>query len=189
MGNRTIAMLEAKAFDIKKAKHLGTDMSVLVSLMDMTILDACSFMDEYNGHFGVTTEEEYLQKILEIKKICKPLVNQINKWKDLRLIRNSFVAHNLRTKDNKMIFRTQINFKAPRGPYEIELLNDIIQLISHIIEKEFQVEYDYARNNFELDISEFKGFSKDDCWQIMDSLIEKVNQGLKKLNKPYLINL
>jgi hypothetical protein len=190
MANRTLAMLKAEAYDINKAKSLGQDMAVLTSLMNMNIIDACSYLDEYHKHFGVTTEFEYKTKISEIKTVCKPLVSQINQWKDLRLVRNSFVAHNLRTKDNTMIFRTQLNYNAPRGPYEIELLNDIIQLISHIIiEKEFQTEMEYAKNNFKLNIPTFKGFSKNNCWTIMDSLIERTNQNLKKHNKQYFINL
>lgn len=189
MGNRTIAMLKAEGYDLKEAKKLGPDMAVITSLMDMIIIDACSFIDEYNNFFGVTTEVEYKRKILEIKAICKPLISQINKWKDLRLIRNSFVAHNLRTKNNTMIFRTPLNYLAPRGPYEIELLNDIIQLISYIIEKEFQSEIEFAKANLKLDITEFQGFSKDDCWLIMDNLAEKVNQNLRKFKKPYTIKI
>jgi hypothetical protein len=190
MGNRTIAMLKAETYDINKAKFLGPDMAVLTSLMDMIIIDACSFMDEYNKYFGVTTEEKFKHKILEIKAICKPLVGQINQWKDLRTIRNSLVAHNLRTKNNTMIFRIPLEYNAPRGPHEIELLNNIIQLMCHIIlDNEFQTELDYAKRNFKLNIPTFQGFSKNNCWEIMDSLIEKTNQNLTKYNKPYSVNL
>lgn len=189
MCNRTIVMLKGEAYDITKAKNLGPDMAVLTSLMDMVILDACSFLDEYHNHFGVTTEKEYKQKVLEIKRICEPLIGQINKWKDLRLIRNSFVAHNLRTKDNIIVFRTKLEYNYPRGPYEIELLNNLIQLIALIIEKEFCSELDFARDNFNLSIPEYSGFTKDNCWKIIDSLIEKINQNLKKNNRSYTINL
>jgi len=188
MGNMTTAMLKAEAYDPKKINHLGPDMAVLNSLMEMIILDACSFMDEYNKYLGVITEESYKQKIVNIKTICKPLVTQINKWSDLRLIRNSLIAHN-RKKDKALILSTQMDYKAPRGPYEVELLNNIIQVISHIIKKEFQYEIDYAKKNFELNIPKFKSFSKDDCWREMDSLVKKTNQNLKKFNKSYLINL
>ena len=47
LANRTIAILKAEAYDSKKANSPGPDMSVLNALMDMIIIDACSFLDEY----------------------------------------------------------------------------------------------------------------------------------------------
>ena len=47
LANRTIAILKAEAYDSKKANSLGPDMSVLNALMDMIIIDTCSFLDEY----------------------------------------------------------------------------------------------------------------------------------------------
>jgi hypothetical protein len=187
MGNRTIAMLKAESYDSKKAKQLGPDMAVVTALMDMIILDSCSFLDEYNKGFGVTTEETYIKKILEIKSICRPIVLQINKWKDLRIVRNSFVAHNLRTKNNVMVFRTLVNYNAPRGIFEVELLNHCIQLINKIIQIEFKDEIEYAKQNFKLNISPFDGFTKDDCWQVVDNLVIRINQNLEQSNRSYII--
>jgi hypothetical protein len=73
-----------------KTNQLGPDQAVVNSLMDMIIINSVSFIDEYNKHFGITTEIEYKERIIQIKKLCKPIFKQISKWKDLRTIRNSF---------------------------------------------------------------------------------------------------
>jgi len=189
IGNRTIAMLKAESYDSKKANSLGPDMSILNSLMDMNIIDSCSFLDEYEKYFGVNTEEKYKNKILEVKAICKPIIKQIKKWKDLRLVRNSFLVHNLRTRDNKMIFRREINFDAPRGIFEVELLSNLILLLFEVIEKEFKVELEYVKKNFKVNISPFKGFTKDDCWKILDKVTTELNNNLKIYNRKYQINI
>jgi hypothetical protein len=189
MGYRTIAILKAISFDSKKIIKLGPNQSVLNSLINMNIIDSCSYIDEYEKYFGNHTEEIYLTKILEIKRICKPLISQIKKWKDLKSFRSSFIVHNLRTKDNEMVFRKEVNYNVPRGIYEIELLNHCIQLMSYIIEKEFKSEIENAKANFKLRISPPKGFKKSDCWRIIDELILITNQNLKKENKDYLIKV
>jgi hypothetical protein len=127
--------------------------------------------------------------IHEIKKICKPIISQIKKWKDLQTLRSSFIAHNLRTKDKQMVFRNEINFDAPRGVFEVELLNNCIHLIMRIIDREFKSELEYIRANFKIRISTPKEFTKDDCWNIVDELIIKINQNLKNLNREYKINI
>lgn len=65
IGFKTVAMVKAEVFDAKKINKLGTDISVLNSLMDMIIIESCSFIDEYEQHFGVTTEEKFKNQILK----------------------------------------------------------------------------------------------------------------------------
>lgn len=189
MGNRTIAMSKAETYDSKKTNQLGPDMSVLNSLMDMIIIDSCSFLDEYEKYFGVKTEVAYKSRILEIKTVCKPIIKQIKKWKDLRLVRNSFLAHNLRTIDHKLIFRGEINFNAPRGFYQVELLNHLIQLLYEVIKKEFKEELKFAKTNFKLNISPYQGFTKAECWKIVDAMLIEINKNLIQNNRKYQIKI
>jgi hypothetical protein len=63
MGYRTLAILKANSYDPEKIDGLGPDLSVLTSLIDMNIIDSCSFIDEYEQNFGVFTEVVYKSKI------------------------------------------------------------------------------------------------------------------------------
>lgn len=189
IGYKTLAMVKAEVFDPKKINQLGTDMAVLNSLMEMIIIESCSFVDEYEQHFGVTTEEKYKNQIVEIKQICKPIINKIKGWKDLRLIRNSFLAHNLRTKDRKMIFRNEISYNAPRNVYEVELLNHLIQIIFKIIYIEFREELEFAKTNFKLKTDSYIGLERNTCFQTIDNIILDVNEKLRDIGRKYSINL
>ena len=187
LGNSTIALLKGEAYNSEKSFRLGPDQAVVNCLMDMIIINSCSFIDEYDKHFGVTTEEIFEERILSIKKVCKPVFKQINRWKDLRTIRNSFLAHNLRFKDRTMIFRKEMNHNAPRGIYEIEFLNNLIQVVFKVVTLEFKKELDAAISSFELQISDFNQRTKDEHWAIIDQLIVDINRQLHELNRKYSI--
>lgn len=187
LGNCTIALLKGEAYNPDKTNQLGPDQAVVNCLMDMIIINSISFIDEYNKHFGVTTEIEYKTKIQQVKKLCKPIFKQINKWKDLRTIRNSFLAHNLRLKDRTMIFRKELNQNAPRGIYEVEFLNNLLQLAYLVISAAFKKELEFAKSTFKLNISNFNPTKRDENWKIIDSLKENIQIEIKNAKLDYRI--
>jgi len=186
---RTRAILQGKIFDSTKIHKYGQDSIILNSLMILNIIDTCSFLDEYEKFFGITSEEQFKDKILEIKRICKPILHTIKKWKDLKKVRNTFFAHNMRSKGNKMIYRDLVNQNAPRTIHEIELLSYCLLLTDYVIHKEFKNEIILAKKNIKFNITPAKEFTKADCWKEVDNLIVKLNQNLKNNNRNYVINL
>ena len=180
------SLLRADCFDAN-FNGFSKDSVIFTTLMDMNIIDACSFLDEYHEYFGVTTEKTYLPKIIEIKQICKPFIKQINKWKDLKKYRNTFSAHNLRNKKHENIYRSRIDHIAPRKIHEMELLCGCIQLITYIIKSEFEVEFVTAKQNINLDIPSYYSMTKDECYKIIDSLIQQANLNLNSSGRDYTI--
>lgn len=186
---RTRAILQGKIYDSSKIKKYGQDSVILNSLMILNIIDACSFLEEYENFFGINSEDQCKTKILTIKKICKPVISTIKKWKDLKKVRNTFYAHNKRSKSNKLVYRDIIDQNAPRTIYEIELLSHCLLLIDFVIHKEFENEIQLAKRTINLNITPAKEFSKDDCWREVNNLIAIINQNLTKNNRTYSINL
>jgi len=186
---RTMAILQGKIYDSRKVKNYGQDSVVVNSLMILNIIDSCSFIEEYENFFGIISEDQFMQKILEIKKICKPVISTIKKWKDLKKVRNTFFAHNLRSKTNNLVFRDLINHNSPRTIYEIELLSHCLFLIDLIIHSEFKNEIKQAKSNISFKITPAREFSKDACWREVDNLTILLNNNLKKHNRDYTINL
>lgn len=186
---RTLAILQGKIYDSRKVKNYGQDSVVVDSLMILNIIDTCSFIEEYEKFFGIISEDSFKPKILEIKKICKPVISTIKKWKDLKNVRNTFFAHNSRSKTNRFVFRDLINHKSPRTIYEIELLSHCLLLIDLVIHSEFRDEIKLAKRNICFNITPAREFTKDACWREVDNLTILLNDNLKKHNRDYTINL
>jgi hypothetical protein len=65
------------------------------------ILNIASFIDEYQIYFTQTKkiskkpkpiETEYIQRIKDIDRIINPILNMINRWKDIMNYRDNFVT-------------------------------------------------------------------------------------------------
>lgn len=108
----------------------------------MMILDACSFLEEYNEFFGVKTEEEYKARILVVKQVCKPFTTRIRQWKDIKTYRNTVLAHTMRNKNNEFVLidRSINQLNAPNTTLDYIMLQASIETIMTIIEQEFYSE-------------------------------------------------
>jgi hypothetical protein len=130
-------------FKIMKKERRNRKSIVYAALSTNVLLQSCSFMDEWE-HLGSTCKDE--RRLIELRKNLKPLTNRINQWSDLRRIRNTFIAHNLRDKkhDNENVllktYSTQLNIPDSFGDYL--LLCGCIQFMFKLLLKEFKAEYE-----------------------------------------------
>ena len=69
----------------------------------------------------------------------------------------------------------------------MELLSGCIQLLSYIIESEFESEMEKAKLNLSLDITPFKSLDREKCYEILNSLVKKVNSNLEHHKRSYLL--
>jgi hypothetical protein len=186
IGNRMVSVLKGDCYNQKNINVYSKDLVVLNSLLYMNIIDFCSYLDEYNNYFCKFPEEEINLKIKEIKTICKPFIKEINKWSDLRNFRNSFIAHNMRNKLNKVVFREQLNLNIPRGIFEMEMASRCFCSITHIILTEFNLD-DYNKEELNPIVSKKNNYTKEDCREKFNFLKEQTNILLKQHNRNYSI--
>ncbi|MCD9854006.1 hypothetical protein LUD75_04795 [Epilithonimonas sp. JDS] len=97
-------------------EKMGLEPAIHTLISNYSIIQFCSFLDEYNDFFNPAfCEEKYQDRILNVKKKNVPGLKRINQWKDLNKFRNNLVAHNLRIK-NESFFSTKfekLEYKIP----------------------------------------------------------------------------
>ncbi len=120
-----------------KQTLLQTSINALIS--NNCIVMFCSFLDEYknfNSHnLGIELEE----RIELVRKLNKPGIDRIKKWKDIKDFRNHLAAHNFKIK-GKSFFDNEIQnleYKIPNTISEKKLFLLIIELICINIRDEF----------------------------------------------------
>lgn len=188
ISNRALLIIEfgfAKTgFNISDNKML----TLLNSLFYMTIIDSISYIDEYEGIFGVKTESEFNERIIIVKSINKPFITKIKEWKELRDIRNQVFAHNLRIGKNGIyIFsRDRIDYNAPTSINDLFLLSNLIQLSYQTINSEFYNEVKTFDNKHLKEIRTFSNFiTKEEVSSITSKLIIEANKVKEKHNRNY----
>jgi len=123
-------------------KHLDAIGEELLSDVDAIFISYIliytnSITDEYHLNDDAT--------YLELRKVCKPVFNYINKkWPDIKVLRNNVLAHNHRNKENKSIHFTRnlLNYRVPNGNVEIELLVYLLGLVIEATNKCYRYDYD-----------------------------------------------
>ena len=160
----TYQNLERLYFEFDKFPKSGIESysnPFVKSYRNYIILEAVSFLDEYETNFleinnrnTLTTkkkskkplkpiEQQYWNQIENLHKIITPLLNTVNRWTGIRKFRNNFVAHGSRSdwKDGyNLIIAGQESYDAPRAIFEFQILHDIIHLIFGLISQEFKAE-------------------------------------------------
>ncbi|WP_346883929.1 hypothetical protein [uncultured Algibacter sp.] len=162
--------------------------TLINSIVSMTIIDSVSFIDEYNEVLGVKTEIEYKDQIKILKLINKPLLSQINKWKDLKSMRNHFLAHNLRQgKNGEFVLRNQhIDYNAPRTLFDLLLLSNLVQFTTENINNEFKIELKIHQHKTPPTISNINGLSdKSEVSRITIEVLKKSNELKAKHGRTY----
>lgn len=109
---------------------------------------AVSFLDEWNDYFTPKYLPTYSDRVLKVKRITKPALKRIAKWKDLKNGRNIIFAHNFRVKGQDIFTSTtKHNLKFPMNNTEVSLLHDLIMLMSDELLDEFtDIEIDSQRS-------------------------------------------
>lgn len=146
--------IEHLYFEFTNHKNSGSEYyksNQLIYLKDYIIMEAASFLDEYQIYFTRTKqtsqrpkqiEAEYILRINDLHEVIKPILNTINRWKDLEEYRDNYVAHKNRSNYpiKKLKISYQETYDAPRMFSEIQLLRDLIHMIFGIISQEFKTE-------------------------------------------------
>jgi len=114
------------------------------NLTHYIILESLSFFEEYNRHFiAKEVEDEYKERVVTVRNICKPIVKQISKWTGLQNFQDNFIAHPWRNK-GKLVIPLDSSYDIPRTWIEFQFLKDLIHYIHEIIKSEFSEEMNAA---------------------------------------------
>lgn|GEM_PF-4395805 len=156
--------LERLYFQFKEFPQSGIESYTnpfVESYRNYIILEAASFLDEYeinfleiNNRSALNTkkkskkpvkpiEQQYWNRIENLHKIITPLLRTMNRWTEIRKYRNNFVAHTNRSdwKDGyNLIIAGQEPYDAPRTFFEFQILHDIIHIMFGLISQEFRME-------------------------------------------------
>lgn len=119
----------------------------------MNIIDMFSFNEEYEKFFSEnSTENENLkERITKVKKINKNSRSKIN-WDELKLYRNTILAHNLRNKkdDNNLAINNLIKLHKLIYNFDESIKYcEIIEILYNNIISEFSLENAKANIEFE----------------------------------------
>ncbi|MPL55670.1 hypothetical protein SDC9_01149 [bioreactor metagenome] len=143
-------------------EKMPLEVSLHTLISNYTIIQFCSFLEEYNEYFNPDfCEAKYKNRILEVRKKNSAGIKRINKWKDLIKFRNELVAHNLRIK-NESFFSNQIEnleYKIPNSISEKNLFSGIVYIINSNIRDEF-IDVILTFNPFESMLDKMKIISE-----------------------------
>ena len=111
------------------------------------IMESVSFLDEYDSFFTEgMVEEQYQERVRNVRKVASPLYRKIRSWKDLDNYRNKVIAHGWRDKKNgnRLTVPHKKYYDVPRTNFELQLLTDLIIQLMAFIKIEFEVEAGWA---------------------------------------------
>lgn len=125
----------------KRLLREDVDSIVYTALANQIVLTACSYLEEWE-HLGKLSSDE--DRVLVLRKIANPAIKRINKWSDLKFVRNSVIAHNHRNKkenNSPVITTITRNLNCPNSKYDYRLLIGCIYLSKNALLKVFKEEY------------------------------------------------
>ena len=113
-----------------------------LQVREYCIISICSYLDEYNDYLNVgKIENNYHNKVVNIRNILKPFFKEINRDYNLKDYRNQLLAHNFRDKrqNEKSLISGEIfkEYSFPKSTSEFISIFEIIKLINTIIIEEF----------------------------------------------------
>lgn len=163
-----------------KKKSYSDSVSSLA--LNLIIINACSFIDEYEKSLTAFNYPNYTEEILILKKINKPAIKRIKKWTDLKKYRNTVLAHNLSIKDKHIYsHKAPVKYNFPYYNNEVKLLTTLILIISKNIGFAFPKlvnEIDFSKNISDL-ICPIKNLID------LESEVETINTQIAKLKIEY----
>lgn len=139
-----------QASDIRLAIH---------NYLNINIIDIFSFDTEYNSFFNLKIQDTDLKSRIEKVKNSNTNIRKQLNWDELKKIRNTVLAHNLRDKKSNynfdlesLIILNQIVFNFEEG---IRISSVILEIYENI-EKEFKIEIIEAEKYLENQINKMK---------------------------------
>ena len=137
-----LCSLEALLEEYQKCLLKENPDSVLFSVLaSQIVLTACSYIDEWEFLGRLSSENP---RVLQLREIVKPAMNRINQWTDLKLVRNSLIAHNHRIrKQNNSPTITSIKrqLNCPNSLYDYKLLIGCVYITKNTLLRVFGKEY------------------------------------------------
>jgi hypothetical protein len=126
------------------------------ALVYQILLKTCAYIDEWNGIFGVKTDERDKEIIKLIKRIVRPAYKCISSWKELRDFRNQVIAHNHRDKNGQNVLLKRKIYNSPQSVEEIYLLIFCLEMITRVVTSYFPDMTDkvlgFLRSNMEKEV-------------------------------------
>lgn len=169
------------------------------------IMEAASFLDEYQTHFTYTLkakykaprrliEKKYRKRVDKLKLILAPVMKQIYRWKDIKTYRNSYVGHTNRGpyKKNraKLVIDGQEVYNIPRRYWEFQLLRDLFHIAFGVITQEFNKEFvdaDFKARTLKPVTGTEKDVNKMNTQ--LNEMIDKFQKMCKQERKTYTLHI
>lgn len=161
-----------------------------INLTHYIILETQSFLEEYEKYFvAKNVEIEFSERVLIARKLCKPLFQQIAKWKGLKDFRDNIIAHPWRN-GNKIIIPLNRKFDIPRTWIEFQFLKDLVHYMHEIISGELTIEMNESLfYGNELSEAVPAKFSIDKINEEIKTLHEKLSKNRELKNRNYNIEI
>ncbi|MFC7356697.1 hypothetical protein ACFQO1_03285 [Jejudonia soesokkakensis] len=123
---------------------------IIASISEYSIIQFCSFLDEYKKFNPSYIGTEYSERIKNVRLKNKYGLQRIQKWKDLYDYRNQVAAHNFDVKKKSILSSKQIiEYNIPDTIEEKTLFYNICLKISQNIFSEFEE----IRESFDFDFN------------------------------------
>jgi hypothetical protein len=138
-----IYMLEGlinKYLKVLETEKNNKNSIVFAAVSSQILIIACSFLEEWDLLGGLSDTDI---RIIKVRKIAAPAFDRINHWKDLKNVRNTILAHNLRTKKNgqeNVLMRENMTYAIPTSYFDHALLSYCISMAKSILFKYFKKE-------------------------------------------------
>lgn len=173
-----------------KEEKFVIDTTIIDALRFQIILRSCSFLDEWDRFLGNKNEKEYKDRLRLIKKTVKPARSAIKKWwKDLKKVRNEFIAHNFRDRAHNVTIDRLASYDFPDTPEELYFLICYISRMIEVLNKAFPINPDIFKdiNNTKKEFSKRNHQNKYN--ELNETLIEVDSEISKRVIDIYRYDL
>lgn len=160
-------------------------MTIRYSIQWNVMIITISLLDEIYKFlflFKDLSDDEIMKRIDAFKHMIEPILNEFNKWPDLRKFRNNVLAHNFRIdiEDFKSVHLANRlhTYNIPQSSVDLYALCSYLDSIAKIAKNIFKEEYNEA-------ITIIDSFNKhsDNLTQSINDEIDKANIVLDEVNK------
>lgn len=105
------------------------------SLLNYSLIISNSFFDEYNEQFIAVKHPNYANRINNLKKITRPVLNRLKKWINFKDYRNHILAHNFRINGVSIFDKNfqKKNYSIPFTNSEVMLLANMVKIVLNCI--------------------------------------------------------
>jgi len=161
-----------------------------VALSFYIIMDVNSYLDEYDNFFESGAETEFKPRIRIVKKIAKPVVDRLRKWKDIKNFRNQIIAHPWRINGSEFSLKNLGLYNTPRTFHDLLYLQTYLEIVQTVINAEFEEESKHVnqyisslKNNSNTPPVANPNFESE-----IRTLVQEINERCKKESRIYYID-